>query len=722
MIEREEWKHRRKVETEYRSPYGEIIRNSEISPIVQVQCRPGLLVHAMEIESQVILPRELDDLSSFIQEKPESLATATAELQAIALRATKFIFDLALRSEPASLPHIENLLSSLKQSQAPQTRSQTRANAKRKRSPSPVLESPKKVTIKNTPLPSLFIEDMNEDQIWQQLDLRAAPLCSNLLLLEGETEDDMELPDGVYDDQEDEEGDEISEESDDSEEIEHTDDSEEDTGGSEEMTDLREELSEDEEDDSDHHPSLLDVVKVKPSVKRAVAKRPKSDLDDDFFSLDAFNRETEEAEATAVSRGQLRRESDDDDDDEGDSIDLFRPVDDVYDSNDNASEDGAEPLYKDFFDVPRGSGSKAITNTSSSKSKVRFSEQVRVKSIKAKGKGLPVASLMEDDDSDDESGLDMYLEDPDEVMMDAEVEESFVDEYEGGDEDEDDEGRATIERLKDDLFAEEDEPDSNMTTYEKRMAALQAQIKELEAENVAKKDWVLMGEATSRSRPQDSLLQEDLEFERTMKAVPVVTEAVVQGLEERIKARIKDGQFDDVVRIRAIDDKPFLPSRFFELQDTKSSQSLAQIYEDEYVVAQNGGTGGDDRDGRLKKEHDEITKLWDSICSKLDALCNAHYTPKAPKATISTVSNVSAATLESALPTSKTVSSMLAPEEVFKTASSDPRARSELTPAEKRTLRAKERKARRKTRDALDKSVHKYAKTKSGKTSSKKTS
>lgn len=48
----------------------------------------------MEVESKVVLPRELDDLSSFIQEKPESLAAATAELQAIALRATKFLFDL----------------------------------------------------------------------------------------------------------------------------------------------------------------------------------------------------------------------------------------------------------------------------------------------------------------------------------------------------------------------------------------------------------------------------------------------------------------------------------------------------------------------------------------------------------------------------------------------------------------------------------------------------
>src|SRR6267154_5640270 len=82
-------------------------------------------------------------------------------------------------------------------------------------------------------------------------------------------------------------------------------------------------------------------------------------------------------------------------------------------------------------------------------------------------------------------------------------------------------------------------------------------------------------------------------------------------------------------------------------------------------------------------------------------------TPKyqQPKASISTVSNVSAATLESTLPTSKSTFSMLAPEEIFSTASSALRARSELTPAEKRALRAKERKARRKTRDALDKSV-----------------
>lgn len=55
---------------------------------------------------------------------------------------------------------------------------------------------------------------------------------------------------------------------------------------------------------------------------------------------------------------------------------------------------------------------------------------------------------------------------------------------------------------------------------------------------------------------------------------------------------------------------------------------------------------------------------------------------------------------------------MLAPEEVFAPSASDLRARSELTPDEKRALRTKERKARKKSRDALDKGVDKFSKVK----------
>lgn len=262
------------------------------------------------------------------------------------------------------------------------------------------------------------------------------------------------------------------------------------------------------------------------------------------------------------------------------------------------------------------------------------------------------------------------------------------------------------------------------------MTSLHKEIKQLESENVGPKDWVLTGEAGSRTRPKNSLLEEDLEFERVTKAIPVVTEEVVQALEERIKARIIEGRFDDVIRIRAMDDKPFLPSRFFELRDTKSTQSLAQIYENEFVAGQAGDVAGDDRDGKLKKEHAEVEKLWETICGKLDALSNAHFVPKQaskyfspgclcyrvslqPKVTISTISNVPTATLESALPTTKSTVTMLAPEEVFAPLSTEPRARSEMTPVEKRALRGRERKSRKKARDVLNKVIDKFAKNRS---------
>ena len=159
------------------------------------------------------------------------------------------------------------------------------------------------------------------------------------------------------------------------------------------------------------------------------------------------------------------------------------------------------------------------------------------------------------------------------------------------------------------------------------MKALREQIRELEQENIREKDWVLRGEVSSKGRPQNSLLEEDLDFERITKPVPIVTDEIVQDLESRIKARILDGRFDDVVRKRPVDDKPFLPSKVFELQDSKSKESLAQIYENEYMAEQGNGAV-DDRDGRLMKEHKELEQMWEGICYKLDALSNAHFTPK----------------------------------------------------------------------------------------------
>ncbi|KAK0456486.1 U3 small nucleolar ribonucleoprotein complex, subunit Mpp10 [Armillaria borealis] len=690
-----------------------------------------------EVENTVV--PAFQKLSDLVDNQPENYARGSQDIQSAALAATQYIFDLSLKCENASAPHINSLLQSLSPSEAPQTRSQSK---KRKRSPSPPRTVP---TFETTPLTSLFTDGMDEEQIWAQLDLRASRVTAVLEQAihpdqDSENEDNEDALQKVLEalrNGEDVEGLDI-------------DDLDQDLGESDEGA-VSESSSEDEEESSDDEPheegvmtlkdpsseddsSVDDFSESQQSPRRRKAKRsPKKsrprhpELDDAFFNLKSFNSQTERSEARSVSRGNLNADGESSDEE---FVDLFAPV-DVENFDEEDLEDSAEPFYKDFFAPPRSGASKREKGEAR-KDGVRFHDEVRVKKIKAKGKNLPLSLMFNADEDEDEDGEGEDDDDEgliEELQGDEDEDEDFSDVGDGDEDNEDMDmedgasersGGDAIDRLKDDLFAEEDEePEQDQSQHEKRMAALKEQILSLEDENVGQKDWVLLGEAHSRSRPQNSLLEEDLEFERVMKAVPVITEEVVQELEERIKARIMDNNFDDVVRIRPLEDKPFLPSRFFELKDTKSAESLAQIYENDFVAAQTGGPV-DDRDGKLKKEHDDIEKLWDNICGKLDALCNAHFTPKQAKATISSISNVATTSLESALPTTESTATMLAPEEVFAPSSADLRSRSEMTPSEKQALRAKERKARKKRRDQLDTAVDKYAKTKGSIKSQKK--
>ncbi|RDB28966.1 U3 small nucleolar ribonucleoprotein mpp10 [Hypsizygus marmoreus] len=714
-------------------------------------------------ESREVFP-ELQTLSNAIETKLETFASGSEAIRAASLNVAKFLFDLSIESEQKSAPYINELVSSLEPSYAPATRSQgTSGKRKRTSSPSP----PPKPSFAPTPIPTLFIDGMDEDQIWAQLDLRAKNVCDTLEhVLEGEAEEeDLENEDG--DSEEDERmkkaletmanGEEIDfdafgddmdvdalldeeESADDSDEGVYDD---EESEGAEELgevvTGLRD-SSPVQERDLDGSLNLLDAIrKQKPTRRKS---KGHAELDDGFFDLASFNAETERAEARSSSRGRLGDEEDSDSDI---SVDLFAALGEKFEEDDLENDPG-EAMYNDFFEPP-----PRVVDTRTSKGRpskppgqVRFHEEVRVKKIRAKGKNLPLSS-MDDEDEDENKDADDDYDDPelegddldsdddhDAVGLDGEDRLRRAGKSRGGlshsrfrdrqsddgeddndEHDDDDDGptRTTMERLKDDLFAEIDDGlHQDLSTHEKRLAELREQITQLESENVGPKDWVLMGEAGSRTRPQNSLLEEDLEFERAMKAVPVITEEIVLVLEERIKARILEGRFDDVVRIRPVDDKPFLPSRFFELKDTKSTQSLAQIYESDFIATQASGVAGDDRDGKLKKEHGDIEAIWESLCGKLDALCNAHFMPKQPKATISTISNISTAILESALPTTKSVTTMLAPEEVFAPLATEPLARSEMTPAQKRALRGKERKVKKKSRDTLNTSVDKYAK------------
>jgi len=57
-----------------------------------------------------------------------------------------------------------------------------------------------------------------------------------------------------------------------------------------------------------------------------------------------------------------------------------------------------------------------------------------------------------------------------------------------------------------------------------------------------------MGEVQGNKRPQNSLLEEYLEYDFGAKLAPVFDEKRNQTLEDMIKFRIKEGVFDDVIR------------------------------------------------------------------------------------------------------------------------------------------------------------------------------
>ncbi|KAJ6002882.1 U3 small nucleolar ribonucleoprotein complex subunit Mpp10p [Penicillium sp. IBT 35674x] len=219
-----------------------------------------------------------------------------------------------------------------------------------------------------------------------------------------------------------------------------------------------------------------------------------------------------------------------------------------------------------------------------------------------------------------------------------------------------------------DVVDESGDAQAPKSTHEKQRARIADEIRRLEAANVAKKEWMLAGEARAVERPVNSLIEEDLDFERVGKPVPVVTNETTEDIEELVKRRILAMEFDEVIRRRpgAADAKAPRSSRF-ELEDTKAQQSLAELYEADHLRA-NDPNYVDSKDRKLMREHAEVNNLWKEISSQLDTLSNWHYKPKAPQANISVVTDAPTIMMEEARPTAGSAAdgpSALAPQEIY---------------------------------------------------------
>ncbi|GKT45078.1 U4/U5/U6 small nuclear ribonucleoprotein prp3 [Colletotrichum spaethianum] len=215
------------------------------------------------------------------------------------------------------------------------------------------------------------------------------------------------------------------------------------------------------------------------------------------------------------------------------------------------------------------------------------------------------------------------------------------------------------------------DPRSRRSAHERRQAKLAEEIRKLEAESVAKRQWTLTGEASAVERPMNSLLEEDLAFEHLGKPVPVITAEVSEGIEDLIKRRILAQDFDEVLRRRPDADLPQNTRRgLIELDDSKSGKGLAEIYEEEHIKNADPDNYVSKSDEKMQREEQEVEKMWKDLSAKLDSLSSWHYKPKPAAPSLTVVSDAATIAMEDAQPTTaQGVSggqSMIAPQEVYK--------------------------------------------------------
>ena len=262
------------------------------------------------------------------------------------------------------------------------------------------------------------------------------------------------------------------------------------------------------------------------------------------------------------------------------------------------------------------------------------------------------------------------------------------------DEDLEDEDDAQIQwaisSLQNDLLEDEDEDlrsqsdeksntnnqQQNLSSHERRMIEFKKEISRLESENVASKPWALRGETVAPARPENALLEEDLDFERAGKPLPVITQEVNESIEELIKRRVLNNEFDEVARRRPELEGLNGPTRRGildahgrreELSDTKPQRGLAEEYEEEYL-RNNDPNYVEQRSEATKKKHAEIEKQWAELRAQLDALSNWHYKPRPPERNLEVRTDAPTVQMEDVRPAAEggVGASGLAPQEVYK--------------------------------------------------------
>ncbi|EGC39891.1 hypothetical protein DICPUDRAFT_147339 [Dictyostelium purpureum] len=558
-------------------------------------------------------------------------------------------------------------------------------------------------------LESLVTKDFDSEQIWAQIQLYNDPVLSELeskingfvkskenieilsqsnkksnkrsIQYDEDLEDDyqdseLDTDEGL-DGEEDLDGDEDLEDDEDLQDDENLDDDDDDLQDDEDLEDEDEDAQDLEEEDSLDEGIDSDSTKSSKSSKsskstKSITKnnnKKNNNKNIDFFDAKEMEKFLDDEDDNEYQRRE-DEDKDDEDDFEGDSEEEDGGL-DLPDAELDDEERELDALLDKYMEQNEMEQGESSNKKSNKKNKAKDVADMKFDDFFADPDE-------QDEDNEDDFGLD-HEDEEEEYQDDEDEEQDQLSAEEDG------------EEVDEKVESEPEEatlPEEELSAFQKKASRIQERIKKLEQENLKKKDWTMIGETSAKERPSDSLLGESLDYEHTQRAAPNVTEETNKSIEDIIKKRILEKNFDDVIRKTEKEFKDNYKKKV-EISDEKSQEGLGDIYEKTYMKQVLGVEETDE----LKQKHIKIFELFNKLCYKLDSLTNFQYTPKMIKNKELNITTASAVTMEEKVPVATSTSTMIAPEEVYFKKNADEKGDSEKTKED----RVKERKQIKKT-------------------------